>query len=265
MSVALVPKPAAFAVRIETPQGPRFVAFDERGKLLTIVLGSTDANGMEALLWPTRGRERICSPELVAAGRGHWRPASDGDDLELARLGIAWAVSIGTKFGRIPPAWLMGGLLGKMAGIRNARAWTTWAFRNPLRLTSHTVFEDGRERDEQWTVRMSSDFAVEVGAMRAKTTSWIVFHPEIPDGTKDELARAGIDRWPVPMLVKRGKAIRYKTDAELVELATVLDAATAAAEEDDGEMIGSTLAVNEIACSASVIPDYERPRKGLLN
>lgn len=258
-------RPTAFAVRIETPQGPRFVAFDENGKLLAIVLGSTAASGMEALLWPTRGRERICSPELVAAGHGHWRAADEGEDLELARLGVAWAVSIGTKFGRIPPAWLMGGLLGKIVGLRNARAWTTWAFRNPVRLTSHTILEDGRERDEEWTVRMTSDFSLQVDATRAKTTSWIVFHPEIPEGTKDELARAGIDRWPVPMLVKRGKAIRYKTDAELVELATVIDAAIGAAEEDDGEMIGSTLCVNEIACSATVMPDYERPRKGMLN
>ena len=265
MNAGLEPKPTAFAVRIETPQGPRFVAFDEAGRLLMIALGSTDANGMETLLWPTRGRERLCSPELVVAGRGHWRAADEEDEIDAARLGIAWAVSIGKSFGRVPPAWLMGGLLEKIVGLRKARAWQTWTFRNPVRLTSHTVLEDGRERDEEWTVEMTSDFSVQIHAKRAKTTTWIVFHHDVPDGTKEELARGGIDRWPVPCLMRRGKPQRFKTDSELIDLIAVLDAATGAAEEDDGEMIGSTIAVNEMACSASVEPDYERPRRGMLN
>ena len=259
-------KRTAFAVRVETPQGPRFVAFDQAGKLMMIALGSTDAAGMEALLWWTRGCERVCSPELVSAGHGHWKAAVEEDQLDDARLGIAWAISIGTTFGRIPPAWLIGALLGKLVEIRKMRAWERWTFRRPVPLTSYTVLEDGRDRTEEWTLEMTSGLHIEIRAARAKSVVQILFGIA-PPGTATELARAGIDRWPTMSLTRRGKPTRFRTDAELVELTAVLDAAIGTAEDDDGTLTGSTISLGDLVCTATVLPDDAdaRPKREMLN
>ncbi len=210
--------------------GGKYVAFDELGMLVA------RGDSMLALEIATPGCERRCAADLVCEG---WRVAARADEIESARLGVAWALAPGAPFRVAPSVRLLGAVIDALSELRRLAPWSLRRF--PLEVSSCTPTDCG-DRVLDWEISAPDPTALLVEASRKRLVTSFVCDPWAD--AENGIPHVTRTRW--------GKVAPFRRNDELVELEAVLDVALQVARGEDG-LVGANTAFAGDYTSASAV------------
>lgn len=246
-----------------------FCGIDAEGRLIPPEITSTAAEGLAALAKRHAGLPLRCEPELAEAARPlGFEPAPLPESALLPRATLAYGLALGPMAGR-PQLDVLVRFLEACAAFWDARPWELIESDEAVPVT---LTEQGRARHGEASIMGAGgqEFGValydepgsihRVAALVAagrmnetrRVSALAVTFDEEPAWAARALEDAfGLSRLPVPMRVRKGKAVAPTTE-ELVDAAVLLEAVAELAGPDDAEHAEVTIETAGRTISARV-------------